>query len=187
MLFFCPTCHAQTQLTLVKSYDLCHFGVCAVCDSPALLAEPNDQTHKIQQLYPIPPGQINITLPGKVEKSYREVKKCAEAGVWLATAVMVRRTLEAIGKEFDPTAKTLFDGLRQMRDNGVISEEMWQWGDALRFIGNIGAHPTDDDVSAQDGKEAIEFLDAIIEIIYHLRPKFQAMLSRRKGNAPLSV
>lgn len=182
MLFFCSTCHAQTQLILLKSHDLHHFGTCGVCSSHALLAEPSDGGAAYLQLYPPRPELTSLSLPVKVEKSYAEAKKCAEAGVWLATAVMVRRTLEAVGKEFDSTAKGLFDGLKKMRDSGVISEEMWKWGEALRFIGNIGAHPSDDDITPQDGREAIEFLDAIIEIIYHLRPKFQNLISRRKSS-----
>jgi hypothetical protein len=66
-----------------------------------------------------------------------------------------------------------------MKEKGLISEELSQWGDELRFIGNIGAHPTDDVVTELDSKEALEFLEAIVETIYHLRPKFQAMRLRR--------
>jgi hypothetical protein len=96
---------------------------------------------------------------------------------------MVRRTLEAIGKEFDPKARRLFDGLRAMKDRGAISEELLQWGDQLRFLGNIGAHPTADVVTPEDGRDALEFLNAIAETIYHLRPKFQAM-HKRRGERP---
>lgn len=51
--------------------------------------------------------------------------------------------------------------------------------DELRFIGNLGAHPTDDVVSPLDAREALDFLVAIVETIYVFRPKFQAMKARR--------
>ena len=98
-------------------------------------------------------------------------------------AVMVRRTLEAIAREFDPDAKTLFKGLHAMKVKGLISEELSQWGDALRFIGNLGAHPTDDEVTKDDAQDAMEFLKAIVETIYDLRPKFKEMVARRQKDA----
>ncbi|MGC3998040.1 MAG: DUF4145 domain-containing protein [Anaeromyxobacter sp.] len=122
-------------------------------------------------------------MPPRVEESFREATRCEVAGAPLATAVMVRRTLEAIGKEFAPDAKPLFRALHVMKDKGLISDELAQWGDALRFIGNIGAHPTDDVVTSQDAREALDFLVAIVETIYVLRPKFQAMKVRREKTA----
>jgi hypothetical protein len=110
--------------------------------------------------------------------------KCMAAGAWLAAAVMVRRTLEAIAREFDPSAKNLFSGLHAMKAKGLISEELSQWGDALRFIGNLGAHPTDEEVSQADAQDAMEFLKAIVETIYDLCPKFKEMVARRQKDAP---
>ncbi len=123
-------------------------------------------------------------LPPKVDESFREALRCEAAGAPLATAVMVRRTLEAIGREFAADAKplTLFKALHAMKDKGLISDELAQWGDALRFIGNIGAHPTDEVVTGLDAREALDFLVAIVETIYVLRPKFQAMKARREKN-----
>lgn len=66
-----------------------------------------------------------------------------------------------------------------LRAQGVISNELSSWGHELRFLGNVGAHPRDVHVTRLDAEEAIEFLEAIIETIFHLRPKFQAMRDRR--------
>jgi hypothetical protein len=123
---------------------------------------------------------VTVTLPPKVDQSFREALRCELAGAPLAAAVMVRRTLEAIGLEFAPNTKPLFKALHVMKDKGLISDELAQWGDALRFIGNIGAHPTGEVVAAQDAREALDFLQAIVETIYVLRPKFQAMKARRE-------
>lgn len=163
------------------------FGHCVRCRRPGLIGEyetgpePWDR-EPMPQLHPAP-RNVTATLPPKVEESFREATRCEVAGAPLATAVMVRRTLEAIGKEFAPDARPLFRALHVMKDKGLISEELAHWGDALRFIGNIGAHPTDHVVSSQDAREALDFLVAIVETIYVLRPKFQAMKARRDKSA----
>jgi len=134
---------------------------------------------EIRQIYPPVRRAVDYKLPSKVEQAYQEALKCESAEAWLATAVMVRRTLEAVGREFDPSVRSPAAGLLAMKEKGIISEEIANWGDALRFLGNIGAHPSDEEISAQDAKDALEFMGAIIETIYHLRPKFQAMKERR--------
>jgi len=151
--FFCTSCNARVQLVSLKTYNYseseseCYtalLGHCAVCYRPAIIRQievASDEFVFDAQLYP-PPSKLDATLPDRVRESYSEAHKCASAQAWLATAVMVRRTLEAIGKEFDPTARNLFGGLRVMKEGGVISEEVWTWGEALRFLGNTGAHPT---------------------------------------------
>lgn len=160
-------------------------GRCAICGRPGVLSalvtgpDPGDLTEP-EQLYPVPPERQRKGLPALVAESYREARVCADGGVHIATAVMVRRTLEAVTKSFDSSARTLNGGLRAMREQGVISEELFRWGDHLRFLGNIGAHPHEgESVSERDALDAMQFLEAIIETIYVLRPKFAEMMARR--------
>lgn len=200
-IFWCPDCKAHVQLEEDGRNDvpdeepgvrlnIIHiFGHCVRCGRSGILEgfqtgmNASDFEPRTQVYPPVVQRRVDCTLPPKVDESYLEALRCSSSEAWIATAVMVRRTLEAIGKDFDPKAKRLFDGLRTMKEQGVISEELWRWGDELRFLGNIGAHPTDDVVSKQDAIEAIEFLNAIVETLYHLRPKFQAMQARRTAKA----
>jgi uncharacterized protein DUF4145 len=194
----CTTCNARTQLEIEGQYDRSrddeeglpprHYllGRCVVCSAPAIVVteQIGPMTWRPQQLFPVQPRGIDAPLPPLVDQSYREAVTCSSAGASLATVVMVRRTLEAIGKQFKPDANRLFDGLKAMKEQGIISAELLDWGDHLRFLGNIGAHPSEQVVSAEDGRDAMEFLEAIAETIFHLRPKFEAMKARRtKGKA----
>jgi len=161
-------------------------GHCALCSDPGIARAVEtgpDECDELVQLYPQRLGQGHLKLPKIVDQSYKEAIGAAASGLWLATAVMVRRTLEAIGKQFKPNARTLHEGLKAMHDQGIISDELRRWGDQLRFLGNIGAHATEDVISPQDGRDAVEFLEAIAETIYHLRPRFQAMLERRQNGS----
>jgi hypothetical protein len=187
----CTTCNARTQLLVDARHDVVpeedgpkrfyELGHCAACSNPGIVQ--NDQGNygiwEEAQVFPVMSRGLEGPLPKLVEVSYREAVKCSSAEAWLATVVMVRRTLEAIGKEFKPEAKRLFDGLKAMKEKGIISDELLEWGHQLRFLGNIGAHPTEEEVSPEDGRDAMEFLEAIAETIYHLRPKFEAMRARR--------
>jgi hypothetical protein len=69
-----------------------------------------------------------------------------------------------------------------MHEQGVISAELLAWGDPLRFMGNVGAHPSETPVAEQDGTDALDFLNAIVETRYHLRPKFEELRARRDGS-----
>jgi hypothetical protein len=192
--FWCPDCKGQMQIVIDGQHArspgegelvvFYYFGHCVKCHRPGLVGDvetgpsPWDR-EPIPQVYPAA-RTVDAVLPPKVDESFREAMQCEVAGAHLATAVMVRRTLEAIGREFAPEARPLFRALHAMKDKGLISDELAQWGDALRFIGNIGAHPTDDVVAPLDAREALDFLVAIVETIYVLRPKFQAMKARRE-------
>jgi Domain of unknown function (DUF4145) len=191
--FWCPDCQAHMQLIVDGRHGwqreegepgtMYYFGHCVRCRHPGLISEmeigPDEWSPQTQE-YPAP-RSVEAKLPPRVEESFREAVRCEIAGAPLATAVMVRRTLEAIGRTFDEKARTLAEVLRTMKNKGLISEELAQWGDALRFIGNIGAHPTGSAVTVEDAREALDFLVAIVETIYVLRPKFQKMKARRDG------
>jgi len=71
--------------------------------------------------------------------------------------------------------------MKALLTRGIISQELSDWGDQLRVIGNLGAHATNEKIDRQDATEAIDFLQAILEILYDLRPKFEQMRARRSG------
>lgn len=94
---------------------------------------------------------------------------------------MVGRTLEGLAVAQTGSRTMLAKGLKELRDQGMISDEMASWGDELRYLRNIAAHPSDQAVTEQDAREALDFLEAIVETIYVLRVRFETMKARRKG------
>lgn len=197
MIFSCNQCNARVQMADEVEYTkfdeeaiehIYTLGRCSQCSSPGIVktrtARDFDLNKPSEQLHP-PVGLVQSSnIPPLVAESYREAKLCQKSRANIATAVMARRTLEATAQSFDPSARNLFEGLRAMKDQGVISEELFAWGDHLRFLGNIGAHPKEGEaVSTDDTRDLMQFLDAIIETIYVLRPRFEAMVARRKKQA----
>jgi hypothetical protein len=135
----------------------------------------------LYQLYPPDKREFSFKLPEIVNESYKEAVKCERANAWIATVTMAGRSLEAVCKEYDPSSKTIFAGLERMKINGAISQEVFEWANELRTIRNIGAHASEVEIKKEDAIETLDFLQAILEIIYHLRPKFKEMINRRKS------
>ncbi len=97
---------------------------------------------------------------------------------------MVGRALEAACKEAIPNSKSINDGLKKMLADGIISQELYDWANELRILRNLGAHATLAQIEQQDANESIDFLQAILETLYHLRPKFEQMKARRATASP---
>ncbi|MDC0746349.1 DUF4145 domain-containing protein [Polyangium mundeleinium] len=190
--FYCQACRMQVQLVhhgehkyqqqdgASKDYV---FGHCARCNRVGLVEyehEADGGAAEPRQLWPSVLRPIDFELPPRVMEAYQETLRCEAAGAWMATAVMARRTLEVVVREFAPDHERFLDGLRALYTKGLISEELCRWGEELRFLGDVGVLPTDPKASHQDAKEALEFLGALLETLYHLREKFRRMQARRQ-------
>jgi len=152
---------------------------CSHC-SGISLAEIVPDFDYLAVVYPPEKRFLNLELPKIVNTSYQEAIRCERSKIPLATVVMVGRTLEALIKEFYPEQKTVFEGLEKLKDDGIISQEIFEWANELRVLRNIGAHAVDDTIELIDAEEAMDFLKAILEIVYLLRPKFIEMKERRE-------
>lgn len=190
----CPRCDRNRHLQPHGDYTHGHgdgdpltrytFGCCTTCGTPFVVEQtdygPGFDEDDASIVYPRDDGLGKITLPSIVRTSYDSARGCRDAKQWLPVVVMVGRTLEAACHD-QGSKKTMAAGLKDLKDQGKISEELWQWSDQLRFLRNVGAHPSEEHVSREDAEDAMDLLEAILETLYHLRPKFEAMKARRQG------
>lgn len=196
MIYYCDHCEKHTNFHPLQSHIFPNegppeeytFAKCDACDKPAVFLREdmgdgfdNDFYYR---LYPPHDRHIGFLLPPVVRTSYEEAVKCEGAKSWIACVAMVGRTLEAVTKAYDPKQKTMFAGLQAMHKDGAISQEISEWANELRVIRNFGAHATDEPISRQDAEEALDFLQAILELLYYMRPKFQQMKARRASGKP---
>jgi len=164
-------------------------GACEECGQPIVAQNwgaEADSTHggkEFRTIYPIDEKtarKIQFDLPATISKSYDDAVKCEQTEAWNPCIVMIGRALEAVAKDYNPKIKTISTGLKKMHAEGVISNELFEWANEIRILRNIGAHATEEDVEEVDARESLDFLQAILETIYHLRPMFQKMKERRK-------
>jgi hypothetical protein len=192
MVYYCEHCEDKRSYKIISKHindeqPPCEysFAICETCNRPSVFiredvgTENGFEDDSYYKVFPANQRHIGFMLPEIVRKSYEEAIKCELAKIPIACVVMVGRTLEAVIKEHLPQNPTIFKGLEEMKKSGVISEELFNWSQRLRVLRNAGAHATNVDISQPEASEALDFLQAILEILYHLRPKFKSISERK--------
>jgi hypothetical protein len=154
----CDRCH---EPTLQVRED---FGLGFVEDTPATV-------------YPVP-QRFSRSVPEGLRREWEEAQTCFRAKAYSACAVMVRRTLEGTCADQGVTGKPLAQSLKKLAVDGQIDETLAQWANALRLIGNKGAHYTGKPVAREDAEDALAFAEALLDHIYVLRQRFAQFLAR---------
>lgn len=191
MIYICTRCEEYSNFVTMQVHLLPDeappeeftFAKCEICGNPAVFVREDVgdgfENDSYYRLYPAHDRHIGYFLPGVVRVSYEEAVRCESSKAWIACVVMVGRALEAVTKDYDSKQKTMFSGLQAMYQNGAISQEIHDWANELRVIRNYGAHASEEHIDRQDANEALDFLQAILETLYYMRPKFQKMKARR--------
>jgi hypothetical protein len=200
VIYYCDNCEAHKSFKPLRVHELRDegysseftFASCEACDHPVVFQRDDygfgDGFNDDEYLRVYPPHERSITfhLPSIVRESYEEAIRCESHKIYIACVVMIGRTLEAVTNEHAPDERGMFNGLKKMAQDGTISQEIYQWADVLRWMRNVGAHPTAQKVSRVDASEALDFLQAILETVYYMRPKFNAMKARRDSRSNTS-
>jgi hypothetical protein len=96
---------------------------------------------------------------------------------------MCRRAIEAVCVEQKTKSKNLAGGLKELRNKQVIDQRLFEWGNALREQGNIGAHATDEAISRENARDVLDFALAICEYVFVLSGKYAEFQARQKKKA----
>jgi Domain of unknown function (DUF4145) len=122
-----------------------------------------------------------LEVPAPLRREFDEAQSCFSAKAYGATVVMVRRLLEGTCQENNVNVRQLRldGGLRKLREEGLIDDTLAQWANALRVLGNEGAHYTGKEVPRDDAEDALAFAEALLENIYILRKRFLVFAERR--------
>jgi hypothetical protein len=103
-----------------------------------------------------------------------------------ASATLARRCLQGMIRDFwniNVTSKKLYDEITQLEDKVSASE--WEAIDALRSVGNIGAHMKQDigviiDVDPEEAALLLEFIEGLLKDWYVARHDREARNKRLK-------
>ncbi len=159
---------------------------CKVCNSPLFGFTELIQTGEDEwewgaalRQWPAPETEIDWSIPEIARNSLIEAKMCFKANAYSAAAVMCGRTIEGVCKHHDAKIKTLAAGLKKLRDDGIIDDRIYGWGEALREHRNLGAHATTKKVAKEDARDLLDFSIAICEYVFVLNEKFQRFQQRQ--------
>lgn len=121
-------------------------------------------------------------VPSEITAALMEAKTCYSAQCFRASAVMARRTLEAIIADKNASEKSLYAGIKKLKELEIIDKNLLEWATEVRLIGNNGAHfDPIDSVTKEDAQNVILFIEQLIKFIYSM----PAEIARRRngGNA----
>lgn len=132
-----------------------------------------------ERVWPQPKRTISLSIPDIVKSSLEEADRCFSAGAFTACVVMCGRAIEGICVHHKTKGKTLNNGLKDLLDKEIIDKRLYNWGDELRKLRNLGAHATGEKVPQQDASDVLIFAHAITEYVFVLTEQFREFMSRR--------
>jgi hypothetical protein len=173
---------SEYDITVGSKFSLCK---CPKCLSPVLVEQDRylefgttfDWGNPVS-LYPNNEFYINPVIPIILRSSLLESVKCYKAKANIASVIMCRRTLEIFCKEKGITERYLVNAIKKLKTNGIINEQLFEWADKLKSIGNEAAHDHDVTISELDAKDALDFTIAILDYTYSFKDKFDRFKSR---------
>ncbi len=108
-------------------------------------------------------------IPETVLNAFSEAIKCHSNSCFIASAIMIRKTLEEICHDRGANRKNLKDKIKDLGTKILIPKELLEGLDDLRLLGNDAAH-IEATTFAEIGKEEIEisidFTKEILKAVY---------------------
>lgn len=191
---YCPHCHRHTSLTPApvkyengfQTYETRAFwvknphetwwiGVCNACEEPVLVLNRGDK------IFPLPlPTPTSEHIPEEIRSDLDEAKICISAAAYRAAAVMARRAMQVAAKEKGATDDKLVAQIHELQESGKITNDLKEWADAVRWVGNDAAHPNGSDVTKEDAEDVLHLAEQFLHVLY-VAPAVAAGLRKRLG------
>lgn len=187
----CPACRHQSTFDVVatdRSIRLAGGGGTVFwgarrCPNPEcglliLVASLNQESW---QLYP--PETIDFDssdLPEKVVSALEEAITCHANQCYVASAIMVRKTLEVVCDDRGATGKDLYARLQSLEAKMLMPQAMFDALHALRLLGNDAAHIESkyyNDVGPAEVEAAIAVTKEILKATY----QYESILGQLKA------
>jgi hypothetical protein len=143
-------------------------------------------------VYSIQNGEIIITypsdtipfdkenIPEKVLIAFQEAVISHSNNCFVASAIMIRKTLEEICLERQVTGKNLYEKLQDLGAKIVVPKELIEGMQELRLLGNDAAHiesNTFNEVGKNEVEISIEFTKEVLKAVY----QYESLLGKLKS------
>lgn len=128
--------------------------------------------------WPLPQSNLSKDIPDEIKEIFSEAITTFYARAPRATAVMLRRTIEAITVYFGENEGTLAQRLLALSDKNILQPSLAEWVKEVRLIGNQGAHyDPANAVTMEDVQQLMNFVEELMKYLFIL----PAELSRRRN------
>lgn len=139
------------------------------------------QNNQIVESYPALRIDFDKTnIPPTVVSALAEAITCHANECFIAAAIMVRKTLEALCRERGAKGKDLKERIRELGTKIVLPKELLDGLDELRLLGNDAAHIESheyDQVGKEEVEVGIEFTKEVLKATF----QYATLLGRLRG------
>ncbi|MFT3903849.1 MAG: DUF4145 domain-containing protein [Niabella sp.] len=127
-------------------------------------------------------------IPPKVLSTFEEAIKCHSNSCFIASAIMIRKTLEEICIDRGATGKNLFKKIEDLGSKILIPQELLSGMNELRLLGNDAAHietQTFYEIGKEEIEVSLEFTKEILKAVYQYENLLQKLkkLKDKTNNA----
>lgn len=121
--------------------------------------------------------KIHSAVPAPIVKDYNEAKKVIKKSPH-AFAVLVRRAMENVCIHQDAKGKDLKEKIDDLAKREIIPKSLARMANAIRYIGNIGAHVNEHDIDQEEALILDDFMRAILEYVYVAPAKLDTLAKK---------
>ncbi len=182
-----PHCGREAVMSPLGTHDVAigehlFYGQ-RVCPNPVCRGHLFVVLNGGQLIAAYPPVRLDFdpeNLPSNVLRTFEEAISCHASGLYIAAAIMVRRTLEEVYAERQAQGKDLKQRIADLRSQIIIPQELLDAMDELRILGNDAAHieaKEYDNISDAEVTVAIHFTKEILKSLY----QYSALLTKLRA------
>ena len=113
----------------------------------------------------------NDSIPEPISQNFEEALLCEANECYIASAIMVRKTLEMICDDRGANGSNLVARIKALRNQVTLPDALFDAMDNLRLLGNDAAHlelKEFDEIGEDELEVAIELTKEILKAIYQL-------------------
>jgi hypothetical protein len=143
--------------------DYWWIGVCNNCNNAVLVHNEGAST----TIYPhAMPSPTDPRIPEPLSNDLQEAKKCFTVEAYRGCAVMARRAIQSACCEKGSDKDRLVDQLHQLAVDGVITKDLREWADVVRWIGNDAAHPGSGTVTRDEAEDILSLAEQFMNTVF---------------------
>jgi hypothetical protein len=187
----CPHCGHEAVFEPLGPHDvlIAQNIVCGQrkCPNPNCSGHLFVTFHKAMLVASYPPLKLDFNsenVPERIRQTFEESLTCHSNGAHVASAMMVRRTLEEICEDKGATGKNLKERIKDLESKIVLPQELLEAMDELRLLGNDAAHieaKDFDQISDVELEVAIELTKEIMKGLYQYSSLLGKLRSLKKA------